>query len=123
MADHEKGNDEDVNAERAGMTRRTFIDESVKGAAALGIGAGLASQSAAAQSADIATRALGRTGVDVSMLCLGGWHIGALANADAKEAIRAGHLGALQEDITDAVHYDTMPIATSFELFLQGVLP
>ena len=97
MADDEKRND--AKPERAGITRRTFIDDSVKGAAALGIGAGLASQSATAQSAGIAMRPLGQTGVDVSMLCLGGWHIGALANADAKEAIRVMH-AAIDEGMT-----------------------
>ncbi len=39
----------------------------------------------------IPRRPLGRTGVDVSILALGGWHIGAVASKDPREAIRIMH--------------------------------
>lgn len=43
------------------------------------------------------TRPLGRTGVNVSILCLGGWHIGSVANANT--AIRIMH-SAIDEGLT-----------------------
>ncbi|MBC8167629.1 MAG: aldo/keto reductase [Bryobacteraceae bacterium] len=46
---------------------------------------------------DVPTRVLGRTGVDVSILCLGGWHIGAIE--DENEAIRVMHT-AIDEGVT-----------------------
>jgi predicted aldo/keto reductase-like oxidoreductase len=46
----------------------------------------------------IATRPLGKTGVSVSMLCLGGWHIGQPAIGDA-EAVRIMH-AALDAGVT-----------------------
>lgn len=45
----------------------------------------------------IPTRPLGRTGVQVSILCLGGWHIGSIR--DDQEAIRIMH-AAIDEGIT-----------------------
>ena len=45
------------------------------------------------------TRKLGRTNEQVSILCLGGWHIGAVANKDRKEAIRIMHK-AIDEGMT-----------------------
>jgi aryl-alcohol dehydrogenase-like predicted oxidoreductase len=45
----------------------------------------------------VPTRPLGKTGVHVSILCLGGWHIGAVK--DKSEAIRIMH-AALDEGIT-----------------------
>ncbi|QEL14891.1 aldo/keto reductase [Limnoglobus roseus] len=44
------------------------------------------------------TRPLGKTGVDVSLICLGGWHIGQPAIGDA-EAIRIMH-AAIDEGVT-----------------------
>src|SRR5437660_1670101 len=50
-------------------------------------------------SASIATRPLGTTGAQVSLLALGGWHVGAVANRDRTEAIRIMH-AAIDEGIT-----------------------
>src|SRR5918911_1545196 len=47
--------------------------------------------------AGIPTRPLGKTGIQVSILCLGGWHIGEVQ--DKKEAIKIMH-AALDEGIT-----------------------
>ncbi|MEW6160202.1 MAG: aldo/keto reductase, partial [Verrucomicrobiota bacterium] len=49
------------------------------------------------QDAPIPTRPLGKTGERVSILCLGGWHIGAVS--DKSEAIRIMH-GAIDEGMT-----------------------
>src|SRR5688500_462256 len=49
-------------------------------------------------SAGLPTRPLGRTGVNVSILCLGGWHIGQPQVGD-DEAIRIMH-AALDEGVT-----------------------
>ena len=45
----------------------------------------------------VPTRELGRTGQRVSMVCLGGWHIGSVKDED--EAIRIMH-AAIDEGIT-----------------------
>jgi predicted aldo/keto reductase-like oxidoreductase len=45
----------------------------------------------------VPTRPLGKTGVNVSMICLGGWHIGSVK--DKKEAIQIMH-AALDEGLT-----------------------
>jgi predicted aldo/keto reductase-like oxidoreductase len=72
--------------------RREFL------AASLAAGAALASTGrAAAADKGLPTRPLGKTGVDVSILCLGGWHIGAVK--DPKEAIKIMH-AALDEGLT-----------------------
>ena len=44
-------------------------------------------------------RALGKTGADASVLCLGGWHIGFSAQQDEAEAIRIMH-AAVDEGMT-----------------------
>jgi uncharacterized protein len=74
-------------------TRREFLQATLAGAATLGMMAGV--EEAHAQG--IPTRALGKTGERVSMLCLGGWHIGTLK--DEKEAIKIMH-AAISEGIT-----------------------
>jgi aryl-alcohol dehydrogenase-like predicted oxidoreductase len=78
-------------------TRRQFLQSGLAGAAALG----LATVSAAADDADsgrgLPTRPLGATGEKVSILCLDGWHIGAVK--DEAEAIRIMH-AAIDEGIT-----------------------
>ncbi|HZT80538.1 MAG TPA: aldo/keto reductase [Gemmataceae bacterium] len=72
-----------------GNTRREFLQAGLAGAAALG----LAGEAAAADKDDkdtgLPTRPLGKTGVQVSMLCLGGWHIGSVK--DKKEAVKIMH--------------------------------
>jgi predicted aldo/keto reductase-like oxidoreductase len=77
-------------------TRREFLTTAAAGTAALGLG-DLASAKDDAPSKGLATRPLGRTKVNVSMLCLGGWHIGAVK--DQKEAIKIMH-AAIDEGMT-----------------------
>jgi predicted aldo/keto reductase-like oxidoreductase len=74
-------------------TRREFLATSLAAGAALGSLAG------AEKGADqgLPTRPLGKTGVNVSMLCLGGWHIDSVK--DQAEAIRIMH-AALDEGLT-----------------------
>jgi predicted aldo/keto reductase-like oxidoreductase len=76
-------------------TRREFLASSLAAGAALSL-------SGAADAADdtgkgLPTRPLGKTGVKVSILCLGGWHIGSVK--DEKEAIKIMH-AALDEGLT-----------------------
>ena len=77
-------------------TRREFLQTTVAATATLAL-----AQNVVAQTRDtgtgIPTRLLGKTGTQVSILCLGGWHIGAVE--DKKEAIRIMH-AALDEGIT-----------------------
>lgn len=74
--------------------RREFLQTSVAGAAALGLAAGAV---AADNAKGLPTRPLGKTGVNVSILCLGGWHIGSVK--DEKEAIKIMH-AAIDEGMT-----------------------
>src|SRR6266581_6727378 len=75
-------------------SRREFLQTTLAGAAALG----LTSSSLRADDAKgLSTRPLGKTGERVSMLCLGGWHIGAVKNE--KEAIQIMH-AAIDEGLT-----------------------
>jgi len=77
-------------------TRREFLQTAVAATTTLA-----ASQNIVAETRDVGsgipTRQLGKTGAQVSMLCLGGWHIGAVE--DKKEAIRIMH-ACLDEGIT-----------------------
>ena len=72
--------------------RREFLHSTLAAGAALGV-SGVAE---AADGKGLATRPLGKTGVNVSILCLGGWHIGAVK--DEKEAIKIMH-AAIDEGI------------------------
>jgi predicted aldo/keto reductase-like oxidoreductase len=78
-------------------TRREFLQTAAVGAAALT----LAPASGAAQNQPagrgLPTRPLGRTKQQVSILCLGGWHIGSVR--EEKESIRIMH-AAIDEGIT-----------------------
>ncbi|MBI1355825.1 MAG: aldo/keto reductase [Acidobacteria bacterium] len=76
-------------------SRRNFF-QSIFGSA---MAAALAQQAIAQQSgaAGLPTRKLGRTNEHVSILCLGGWHIGAVENKD--EAVRIMH-AAIDEGLT-----------------------
>ena len=78
-------------------SRRDFFRASFGGA----MTAALARQAIAQQDSSngIPTRKLGRTNEQVSIVCLGGWHIGAAANKDRKEAIRVMH-AAIDEGMT-----------------------
>jgi len=76
-------------------TRREFLQTAAAGGAALGASTlGFADDGRAT---GLPTRPLGRTGVNVSILCLGGWHIGAVR--DEREAIRIMHT-AIDEGMT-----------------------
>jgi predicted aldo/keto reductase-like oxidoreductase len=68
-------------------TRREFLQTTLAGGAALGLAAAVGAADDAAKG--LPTRPLGKTGEKVSMLCLGGWHIGAVK--DQQEAIRIMH--------------------------------
>src|SRR6516162_5955832 len=74
-------------------TRREFLAASVAAGAALGL-AGAADEK---PGAGLPTRALGKTGERVSVLALGGWHIGSVK--DQAEAVRIMH-AALDEGLT-----------------------
>jgi predicted aldo/keto reductase-like oxidoreductase len=76
-------------------TRRDFLQAAAAGAAALGLGE--AASAGGYARTGLPTRPLGRTGVRVSMLCLGGWHIGSVRNA--AEAVRIMHT-AIDEGLT-----------------------
>src|SRR5438067_13047392 len=73
-------------------TRREFLSTTL----AAGAAAGLAGTVDAADTG-LPTRALGKTGVRVSCLCLGGWHIGSVQDKD--EAVRIMHT-AIDEGLT-----------------------
>jgi predicted aldo/keto reductase-like oxidoreductase len=77
-------------------TRREFLQSSVVGAAALSL-TGVASEADEGQAKGLPTRPLGKTGVRVSILCLGGWHIGDVKNES--EAIKIMH-AAIDEGMT-----------------------
>ncbi len=79
--------------------RREFLQATVAGAAALGLAAaaGRAGGADDKPSPGVPTRPLGRTGEKVSMLCLGGWHIGAVK--DQNEAVKIMH-AAVDEGLT-----------------------
>src|SRR5262249_7642884 len=77
-------------------TRREFLHSTVAGTAALGLGAALAGADDAG-SKGLPTRPLGRTGQNVSILCLGGWHIGAVK--DQNETVKIMH-AAVDEGLT-----------------------
>ncbi len=75
-------------------TRREFLQTSLAGATALSLGAGAGARDTGA---GLPTRPLGKTGVNVSILCLGGWHIGSVK--DEKEAVKIMH-AAIDEGLT-----------------------
>ena len=79
-------------------TRREFLREAAISGSAMAVLARsvLASQQPASATG-IPTRLLGRTGERVSILCLGGWHIGSVK--DQAEAIRIMHT-AVDEGLT-----------------------
>ncbi len=81
----------------AEVSRRKFLQNSARGATALALGAQLIAQTSSAQETGIPTRPLGKTGERVSIISLGGWHIGAIQ--DKKEAIRIQH-AAIDEGVT-----------------------
>src|SRR5262245_33861021 len=76
-------------------TRREFLQTGLAASAAISL-AGTATPADDAGKG-LPTRPLGKTGVKVSILCLGGWHIGSVK--DEKEAIQIMH-AAIDEGMT-----------------------
>jgi aryl-alcohol dehydrogenase-like predicted oxidoreductase len=77
-------------------TRREFLQIAAASGAALGLEADVPGQEDGGRRG-LPTRPLGRTGVNVSILTLGGWHIGSVR--DPQEAIRIMH-AAIDEGMT-----------------------
>src|SRR5437764_13290114 len=75
----------------AANTRREFLGSTLAAGAMAGVAGG------ADATAGLPTRPLGKTGVRVSILCLGGWHIGSVK--DQNEAVRIMHT-AIDEGLT-----------------------
>ena len=80
----------------AGETRREFIQTSMTATAAVALGGTTMAQEKK-PGAGLPTRPLGKTGVNVSILCLGGWHIGYVK--DKAEAVKIMH-HAIDEGVT-----------------------
>jgi uncharacterized protein len=78
-------------------SRRTFMQKAAKGMTVAALANQVIAQTKPAGGRGVPTRKLGRTGVDVSIICLGGWHIGSVKQ-DA-EAIRIMH-AAIDEGLT-----------------------
>jgi aryl-alcohol dehydrogenase-like predicted oxidoreductase len=78
-------------------TRREFLERAASGLAAAALAQDVLASQSPASATGLPTRMLGRTGQRVSILCLGGWHIGSLGN-DA-EAIRIMH-AAIDDGLT-----------------------
>ena len=78
----------------ADETRREFLQAGAAATAAAALGTGA---SAAAPGTGLPTRPLGRTGLNVSVICLGGWHIGDVK--DKAEAVKIMHT-AIDEGLT-----------------------
>jgi len=76
-------------------TRRDFLQSGFAGAAALGVGAAAVGDEGGSKG--LPTRPLGKTGEKVSILCLGGWHIGDVK--DQNEAVKIMH-AAIDEGLT-----------------------
>jgi len=78
-------------------TRREFLQAGVAATAAVALQAGNATAEDKKPGEGIPTRPLGKTGVNVSILCLGGWHIGDVKDKD--EAVKIMHT-AIDEGVT-----------------------
>ena len=76
-------------------SRREFLQAGIAGTAALTL-AGDQTRADDGPSPGIPRRPLGNTGVQVSIVCLGGWHIGDVKDKD--EAVRIQHT-AIDEGI------------------------
>ena len=79
-------------------TRREFLlDAAASGVAVTALANDVLAGQQPRGAAGLPTRVLGRTGERVSIVCLGGWHIGSIA--DAAEAIRIMH-AAVDQGLT-----------------------
>src|SRR4051812_48780217 len=76
-------------------SRREFLQTTTAAGLALGL-TGIAAGEDAGEKG-VPTRPLGKTDVNVSIICLGGWHIGSVK--DRKEAVKIMH-AALDEGLT-----------------------
>jgi uncharacterized protein len=78
-------------------SRRDFLQTTLAAGAALGLAGAAEAAEDEGSSKGLPVRPLGRTGVKVSLICLGGWHIGSVK--DKNEAIKIMH-AALDEGLT-----------------------
>src|SRR6185295_8727438 len=78
-------------------SRRDFVKGAARAASVAALARQVIAQTSSASATGVPTRVLGRTGQRVSIVCLGGWHIGAIKNE--AEAIRVQH-AAIDEGIT-----------------------
>jgi uncharacterized protein len=78
----------------ADETRREFLQAGLAATAAAGLAGHAAGQD---DGKGLPTRPLGKTGANVSIMCLGGWHIGSVK--DQAEAVKIMH-AALDEGMT-----------------------
>ncbi len=79
------------------VSRRDFFKQGVAALSVAALAEQVIAQTSSASATGLPTRVLGRTGQRVSILCLGGWHIGAVK--DENEAIRIMH-AAIDEGLT-----------------------
>ncbi len=79
------------------VSRRDFFKQGVAALSVAALAEQVIAQTSSASATGLPTRVLGRTGQRVSVLCLGGWHIGAVK--DENEAIRIMH-AAIDEGLT-----------------------
>src|SRR5262245_66686085 len=77
-------------------SRREFLKQAAAGATIAALAESVLAQTSSASATGLPTRVLGRTGQRVSIVCLGGWHIGSLK--DDNEAIRIMH-AAMDEGV------------------------
>jgi aryl-alcohol dehydrogenase-like predicted oxidoreductase len=81
----------------AASTRREFLTHAIAGVTLAALAEDILASQQPASATGLPTRRLGRTGQQVSIVCLGGWHIGSVK--DPAEAIRIMH-AALDEGVT-----------------------
>ena len=77
-------------------SRRQFMKNATVAASAAALAEQVIAQTSSASATGVPTRVLGKTGQRVSIVCLGGWHIGSVK--DESEAIRIMH-AAMDEGI------------------------
>jgi predicted aldo/keto reductase-like oxidoreductase len=79
------------------VSRRDFLRQAAGAVSVAALAEQVIAQTSSPSPTGLPTRVLGRTGQRVSILCLGGWHIGAVK--DENEAIRIMH-AAIDEGLT-----------------------
>jgi len=77
-------------------SRRQFMKKATIATSAAALAQQVIAQTSSSSATGLPTRVLGRTGQRVSIICLGGWHIGSVK--DDKEAIRIMH-AAIDEGV------------------------